>query len=96
MRMRNVDSFREMGARLEEIQATREQIAFAAFSILEERLSDLSAMLVISLGDRTRAARWMCMRHRHLEGRNAYQVIADGEADRLWELLESLCGTEEL
>ena len=94
--MRSVDSFKDMGERLEEIQTAREQIAFTAFSMPEERLSDFSNMLVIGLGDRTRAVWWMCMRHRNLEGRNAYQVIADGEADRLWEVVESLCGTHEL
>lgn len=93
--MRNVVSFKDMATRLDELQATREEIAFAAFSMLEERLSGLSNMLIIGLGDRTRAVRWMCMRHRNLEGRNAYQVIADGEEDRLWEVAEDLCGIPE-
>ncbi|GGA02451.1 DUF2384 domain-containing protein [Dyella caseinilytica] len=93
--MRNVDPFEDMGTQLQELQARREQIALKAFSVLEERLADFSSMLVIGLGDRTRAVLWMCMRHRSLEGRNAYQVIADGEKDRLWEILESLCSTQE-
>ncbi|MFK2874804.1 DUF2384 domain-containing protein [Dyella lipolytica] len=84
-----------MGAKLDEIHAAREQIAFAAFSMLEERLNNFSKMLIIGLGDRTRAVWWMCMRHRSLDGRNAYQVIADGEEDRLWELVENLCGVPE-
>jgi hypothetical protein len=96
LRMRNADSFRDMGVRLEEIHTTREQVAYAAFSMLEDRLSDFSNMLVSGLGDRARAVRWMCMRHRNLDGRNAYQVIADGEEERLWEELESLCGTPRL
>ncbi|GLQ93624.1 hypothetical protein GCM10007901_25750 [Dyella acidisoli] len=94
--MRNTDAFKNMSAQLEEIQSMREQIAFAAFSMLEERLSDFSNMLIMGLGDRTRAVWWMCMRHRNLDGRNAYQVIADGEVDRLWEVVESLCGAPEL
>jgi hypothetical protein len=94
--MRNADLFKNMSVQLEEIQAMREQIAFAAFSKLEERLSDFSKMLIIGLGDRTRAVWWMCMRHRNLDGRNAYQVIADGEEDRLWDVVESLCGMQEL
>jgi len=94
--MRNRDSFKGMGEKLEEIQAAREQVAFTAFSMLEERLNKFSSMLIIGLGDRTRAVWWMCMRHRNLEGRNAYQVIADGEEERLWEVVESLCGTHEL
>ncbi|GLQ45910.1 hypothetical protein GCM10007862_09610 [Dyella lipolytica] len=93
--MRNVNSFKDMGAKLDEIHAAREQIAFAAFSMLEERLNNFSKMLIIGLGDRTRAVWWMCMRHRSLDGRNAYQVIADGEEDRLWELVENLCGVPE-
>lgn len=94
--MRNVDPFKDMVVRLEEIHATHEQIALAAFSVLEERLGNLSSMLVIGLGDRTRAVRWMCTRHRDLDGRNAYQVIADGEEDRLWDVVQGLCGTPEL
>jgi hypothetical protein len=94
--MRNADPFKDMSARLDELQATREQIAFDAFSMLEERLSNFSNMLVIGLGDRTRAAWWMCTRHRNLDGRNAYQVLADGEQERLWEVLQSLCGKHEV
>lgn len=94
--MRKPDSFKDMGMRLEELQASREQIAFAAFSMLEEQLSQFSNMLVIGLGDRTRAVWWMCMRHRSLDGRNAYQVIADGEQDRLWEVLEGLCRVQQI
>jgi hypothetical protein len=93
--MRNVDSFKDMASQLDELQARREQIAFTAFSMLEERLGDFSSMLVIGLGNRTRAVSWMCMRHRNLGGRNAYQVIADGDQEHLWEVLESLCGTPE-
>lgn len=94
--MRNTDPFKDMGEKLEEIQAAREQVAFTAFSLLEARLNKFSSMLIIGLGDRTRAVWWMCMRHRNLEGRNAYEVIADGEEERLWELVESLCGMHEL
>jgi hypothetical protein len=84
------------GVRLEALHAAREKIALDAFSTLEDRLADFSDMLISGLGSRARAVQWMCMRHRSLEGRNAYQVIADGEQERLWEVLESLCGTPEL
>jgi len=91
--MHSADPFRNTGARLEEMLATREQIAIDAFCMLELELSDLADMLVIGLGNRTRAVRWMCTRHRDLDGRNGYQAIADGDAERLWELVEGLCGT---
>ncbi|RUL72480.1 hypothetical protein [Dyella choica] len=93
--MHNSESFKHMGARLEELHAAREQAAFAAFSMLEERWNEFSDMLIIGLGDRTRAVWWMCTRQRSLEGKNAYQVIADGEQDRLWDVVEDLCGTQE-
>jgi hypothetical protein len=92
MHMRKTDPFEVLSAQLEEAYSMREKTAFAAFSILEERLSDLSSLLISGLGDRARAVRWMCMHHRGLEGRNAYQVITDGETDRLWEAAARACG----
>jgi hypothetical protein len=86
------DPFEAVSAQLEEAYSMKERTAFAAFSILEEHLKDLSSMLVSGLGDRSRAARWMCMHHKVFEGRNAYQVIVDGEADRLWEEATRTCG----
>lgn len=94
--MRNADPFKAMSARLEELQTAREQLAYVAFSMLEERQGDFAKMLILGLGDRTRAVWWMCMRHRNLEGRTAYQVMVDGEQDRLWEVVENLCGIPEL
>jgi hypothetical protein len=90
--MRKSDPFDLVSAQLEEAYSMREKTAFAAFSILEEHLSDFSSMLISGLGNRARAVRWMCMHHRALEGRNAYQVIADGETDRLWEEATRACG----
>lgn len=92
MHMRKRDPFETASAQLEEAYSMKEKMAFAAFSILEEHLSDFSSMLISGLGDRARAVRWMCMHHKALEGRNAYQVIADGEADRLWEEATRACG----
>lgn len=90
--MRNRDPFEAVSAQLEEAYSMKEKTAFAAFSILEEHLSDFSSVLISGLGDRSRAVRWMCMHHRALDGRNAYQVIADGETDRLWEEMARACG----
>lgn len=90
--MRNSNPFEAVSAQLEEAHSMKERVAFAAFSVLEEHLKDFSSMLISGFGDRSRAARWMCMHHRALEGRNAYQVIADGETDRLWEEVTRTCG----
>jgi hypothetical protein len=90
--MTKSDPFHAVSARLEEAYSMREKTALAAFSILEEHISDFSRMLISGLGDRARAVRWMCMHHRALEGRNAYQVIADGETDRLCDEATRACG----
>jgi hypothetical protein len=90
--MRKTEQFEALSAQLEEAYSMKEKTAFAAFSILEEQLSDFSSTLISGLGDRARAVRWMCMHHRAFEGRNAYQVIVDGEADRLWEEVTRACG----
>jgi hypothetical protein len=74
------------------VDGTREQIATDAFALLEIELGDLATMLVIGLGDRTRAMRWMCTRHRELGGRNPYQVLADGDRGQLWDAVERLFG----
>ena len=90
--MRKRDPFEAVSAQLEEVHSLKEKTAFAAFSVLEEHLSDLSSMLISGFGDRSRAVRWMCMHHRAFDGRNAYQVIVDGETDRLWEEVTRTCG----
>ena len=92
MLMRMKDPFEAVSAQLEEAYSMREKTAFTACSVLEEHLGDFSSMLISGFGDRSRAVRWMCMHHRSLEGRNAYQVIADGETDRLWDEVTRACG----
>jgi hypothetical protein len=90
--MRDRNPFAAVSAQLEEVYSMRERTAFAAFLVLEEHLKDFSSVLITGFGDRSRAARWMCMHHKAFEGRNAYQVLADGEADRLWDEVMRACG----
>lgn len=84
--------FEALSAQLEEAYSMKQKAALTAFSALEEHFNEFSSMLISGFGDRMRAARWMCMRHRALEGRNAYQVIADGETDRLRSEVIRVCG----
>jgi hypothetical protein len=42
---------------------------------------------MLQFGDRRRAASWMCVSHRFLEGRTAYQALAEGDVDVLWDVL---------
>ena len=70
----------------------RERAALAALLVLEEHLKDFSSVVITGFGGRSRVARWMCMQSQALGGGNAYQVITDGEADRLWEEVTRACG----
>src|SRR5579859_5658466 len=90
--MQRKGTFKSLSLRLEEIEEKREQAAVDDFDYLEMRLSWFSEMLVNGFGDRSRAIRRMCIRQRNLDGRNGYQVLADGEWDRLWDELERACG----
>ena len=90
--MKQSNPFAALSAQLEDVDVRREQVAATAFSVLEACRSDFSNMLINGLGDRTKAMRWMSMHHRSFGGRNAYRVLADGEADLLWEKVARTCG----
>jgi hypothetical protein len=77
--------FQDVATELAQINAQREGVMERAFAMLEQRHGTLAAMLVQSLGDRQRAVRWMC-RHQHaFDGRSAYELLADGEEDAVWD-----------
>jgi hypothetical protein len=42
---------------------------------------------VTTLSTRRRAAHWMCQPLRQLGGANAYEALAEGNDDAVWELL---------
>lgn len=57
----------------------------AAFATLERQDATLAVLPTQHLGDRQRAARWMGMHQRAFGGRSAYEALADGEIDRVWD-----------
>jgi len=65
----------------------RDRAMAEAFSTLEEEDPEVAGILMINLGDRRRAARWMWMSQRLLDGRTAYQALAEGDLDCLWDVL---------
>ncbi|MFC4527048.1 DUF2384 domain-containing protein [Dyella halodurans] len=60
-----------------------------AFAVLEEHDPEVADILLVQFGDRRRAACWMCVTHRFLEGRTAYEALAQGDVDVLWDVLAS-------
>ncbi|AIF47972.1 antitoxin Xre/MbcA/ParS toxin-binding domain-containing protein [Dyella japonica] len=77
--------FQDVATELAQINALRDDVMERAFIMLEQRHGTLAAMLVQSLGDRQRAVRWMCRHQNAFSGRTAYELLADGEEDTVWD-----------
>lgn len=73
--------------RLREIESSREEAIDRAFLVLETREPALASMLMENIGDRRRAAHWMCTHRRAFDGRSAYEMLADGDDDAVWDCL---------
>lgn len=79
------DRFRKIVDEIRRINARRDAAVLDAFAVLETQDPELANLLQQNVGDRVRAARWMCMQQRAFDGRSAYEALADGEADRVWD-----------
>lgn len=77
--------FQDVATELAQINTLRDDVMERAFVMLEQRHATLATMLVQSLGDRHRAVRWMCRHQQAFDGRSAYELIADGEDDTVWD-----------
>jgi hypothetical protein len=78
-------NFSEVVREIARINSQRDQLVLDAFSTLECRYATLAQTLLDNLGNRQRAAYWMCTHQRAFEGRTAYEVLADGDEDQVWE-----------
>ena len=87
-------SFEEIAADVAAADAFREKVRRQAFYLLERHASTLATMALHVLGDRDRAAHWMCYRQRRLDGRSAYEALAEGDVDRVWDLMAGIDGDE--
>ena len=78
-------NFSDVAREIARINSQREQMVLEAFSTLECRHASLARTLVDNVGNRQRAAYWMCTHQRAFEGRMAYELLANGEEDQVWE-----------
>jgi hypothetical protein len=72
---------------LRDLDTAREEAIQCAFGVLEQQHATLARLAVHSTGNRQRAARWMCMHQRAFEGRSAYDLLAEGDIDAVWDRL---------
>ncbi|RUL65813.1 hypothetical protein EKH79_03625 [Dyella dinghuensis] len=63
----------------------RDKLMLDAFCALEKCHPLLADMLVYRTGSRINAARWMCKHQGSFRGLTAYDVIADGDIDTIWD-----------
>jgi hypothetical protein len=80
-------SFKGFVEELDALQKRRQEIIGRAFEVLENMDGELSSMLCLRFKTRAQAAAWMSHGLREWEGRSAYELLAMGEVDRVWEKL---------
>jgi acyl-CoA reductase-like NAD-dependent aldehyde dehydrogenase len=68
-----------------QIAAERDRLLHDAFDLLEIHHGLLAQMLIQQTGGRDAAARWMYAHRKAFEGFTAYDLIAEGDIDRVWE-----------
>jgi hypothetical protein len=89
--MRNCTvTFQEIAREIGRIDALRETVMSKAFVELETRHAPLALMLLHTVGDRQKAVRWMYVHQRIFDGRTAYDVLADGDEDSVWEAISRM------
>ncbi len=77
--------FDEIAQKIARITSLRNQTVMEAFASLEFQHASLAEALTENLGGRQRAANWMCTNHRAFDGRSAYEALADGDEDTIWD-----------
>lgn len=92
MRSRTI-RFLAIATEIARINALREQAMEEAFAVLESQQASLANMLLQSTGDRRRAVRWMCLHQRVFDGRMAYELLADGDEDSVWDEVSRMVDT---
>ena len=85
--MSNRRRFQYIAAQLSQINAAREKVILDAFGELEARDPALATLLLQRIGERSRAARWMSSHQRAFGGLSAYDLLADGDVDAIWDEL---------
>lgn len=79
--------FAEIAAEIRRVTSVREQLVLAAFDAFEYRHAVMAQTLSDCVGSRPRAAHWMCTTDRAFDGLSAYDILADGHEELVWDHL---------
>ena len=77
--------FGEFAREIARLNAVRDQFVLDAFAMLECQHATLAQTLIDSVGNRQRAAYWMCTHQRAFDGRMAYELLEEGDEDMVWD-----------
>ena len=89
MRMR-FNKFRSIISEISWIAARREALVLSAFDALEFRYPPLAEALLEQVGNKRRAAHWLCAPQRACGGESPCDLLADNDQDSVWDLMEGL------
>ncbi|MGC1550041.1 MAG: DUF2384 domain-containing protein [Rhodanobacter sp.] len=76
------------------INDLRTEMMLKAFALLELHHPSLARMLLQNFDNRRRAAHWMCMYQRIFNGKSAYDVLAEGDEDSVWDEISRIATRE--
>jgi hypothetical protein len=82
--------FRNIASDLADLKARREALVSNAFDVLEARHPLLANEVKEYIGNRQRAALWMCAPLSAAGGKIPYDLLAEGDEDGLWDRLEEI------
>lgn len=79
--------FKRIATELTRLHIQRESATLAAFAQVEVEDPALASLVIQRMGERSKAARWMSMHQRAFGGHSAYELLADGDVDAIWDQL---------
>ena len=66
----------------------RETLILEAFDVLEASHPSLSQAVLVYLGNKRRASHWLCTPRSAWKGRSPCELLAEGDQESLWDLLQ--------
>jgi acyl-CoA reductase-like NAD-dependent aldehyde dehydrogenase len=80
--------FEDIASDLVSVATWREALVSSALDALERRHPKLAQAVLENTGSRRRAGLWICAPRQANGGRSPCELLADGDEDGVWDLLE--------
>lgn len=80
--------FDYIASEITKASARREALILEAFDMLETSHPSLAQAVLVYLGNKRRASHWLCTPRSAWKGRCPCELLAEGDQDSLWDLLQ--------